>query len=247
MRHETKRQTEDMLEHCIIKQSNSNWHSPVVLVKKANSNEYRFAVDYRKLNKISIPQAYPIPRLSDIFDAIGETNAQFFTCLDLGKAFWQVPLSEDSKSKAAFITYDGIFEFQTMPFGLSGAPSTFQHLMMRVLRSIAWKYVLCYVDDVIIFSSTFKEHINHLEEVFSRLRKAGLKLSHTKCHFAQRNLHYLGHVLSKNGIQTDDQKVEKIQNLVAPKDQNGVKSLLGLTNYYLFLDIVSYVHLYLNY
>ena len=232
MRRETKRQTDDMLEHGIIKESNSNWHSPVVLVKKANSNEYRFAVDYRKLNKISRPQAYPIPRLSDIFDAIGEANAQFFTSLDLGKAFWQVPLSEDSKSKAAFITYDGIFEFQTMPFGLSGAPSTFQHLMMRVLRGIAWKYVLCYVDDVIIFSSTFKEHINHLEEVFSRLREAGLKLSPTKCHFAQRNLHYLGHVLSKNGIQTDDQKVEKIQNLVAPKDQKGVKSLLGLTNYY---------------
>ena len=96
----------------------SNWHSPVVLVKKANSDEYRFAVDYRKLNKISNSQAYPIPRLSDIFDAIGEANAHYFTSLDLGKAFWQVPLSEESKSRAAFITYDGIFEFQTMPFGL---------------------------------------------------------------------------------------------------------------------------------
>ena len=213
MRRETKRQTDDMLKHGIIKESNSNWHSPVVLVKKANSNECRFAVDYRRLNKISKPQAYPIPRLSDIFDAIGEANAQFFTSLDLGKVFWQVPLSDDSKSKAAFI----VFEFQTMPFGLCGVPSTFQHLMMKVLRGITWKYVLCYEDDVIIFSSTFEEHIQHLEEIFSRLQKAGLKLSPTRCHFAHKKLHYLGHVISKNGIETDQKKIETIQNLAAPK------------------------------
>ena len=232
MRRETKRQVDDLRKHGQVKESNSNWHSPVVLVKKANSEEYRFAVDYRKLNKISKPQAYPMPRLSDIFDAIGEANAQYFTSLDLGKAFWQVPLSEESKARAAFITYDGIYEFQTMPFGLSGAPATFQHLMMRVLRGISWKYVLCYIDDVIIFSSTFDEHLQHIEEVFTRLRNAGLKLSPNKCFFAQKKLHYLGHVLSKLGIEPDQRKLEKINNLIAPKDQKGVKSLLGLTNYY---------------
>lgn len=232
MRRITHEYVEDYKRNGLIKESNSNWHSPVVLVKKANSDEYRFAVDYRKLNKISKSQAYPIPRLSDIFDAIGEANAHFFTSLDLGKAFWQVPLSDESKSRAAFITYDGIFEFQTMPFGLQGAPATFQHLMMKVLRGISWKYVLCYVDDVIIFSATFDDHLLHLEEVFKRLRNAGLKLSPNKCYFAQKKLHYLGHVISKSGIETDPKKVEKIQNLRAPKDQKGVKSLLGLTNYY---------------
>ena len=232
MRRETQRIVDELKQHGTVKDSNSSWHSPVVLVKKANSDEYRFAVDYRKLNKISKPQSYPIPRLSDIFDAIGEANAQYFSSLDLGKAFWQVPLSEESKARAAFITYDGIFEFQTMPFGLSGAPATFQHLMMKVLRGISWKYVLCYVDDVIIFSSTFEDHLNNLEEVFKRLRNAGLKLSPNKCFFAQKKLHYLGHVLSKSGIETDPKKVEKILNLKAPKDPKGVKSLLGLTNYY---------------
>lgn len=232
MRRITHQYVEDYKQNNLIKESNSNWHSPVVLVKKANSDEFRFAVDYRKLNKISKSQAYPIPRLSDIFDAIGEANAHFFTSLDLGKAFWQVPLSEESKSRTAFITYDGIFEFQTMPFGLQGAPATFQHLMMKVLRGISWKYVLCYVDDVIIFSATFDDHLQHLEEVFRRLRNAGLKLSPNKCYFAQKKLHYLGHVISKSGIETDPKKVEKIQNLRAPKDQKGVKSLLGLTNYY---------------
>ena len=118
MRRDTQKQTQDMLKNDLIKESNSNWHSAVVLVRKANSDEYRFAVDYRKLNKISKPQSYPIPRLSDIFDTIGEANTQYFTSLDLGKAFWQVPLSEESKAKAASTTYDGIYEFQTMPFGL---------------------------------------------------------------------------------------------------------------------------------
>ena len=232
MRRVTQKHVEDLKRNDMIRESNSNWHSPVVLVKKANSDEYRFAVDYRKLNKVSKSQAYPIPRLSDIFDAIGEANAHYFSSLDLGKAFWQVPLSEESKERAAFITYDGIFEFQTMPFGLQGAPATFQHLMMKVLRGISWKYVLCYVDDVIIFSATLDEHLHHLEEVFSRLRNAGLKLSPDKCFFAQKKLHYLGHVISKAGIETDPKKIEKIVNLQAPKDQKGVKSLLGLTNYY---------------
>ena len=128
---------EKLKENNLVHESNSSWHSPIVLVKKANSDEYCFAVDYRKLNKVSKAQSYPIPRLSDIFDAIGEANAHYFSSLDLGKAFWQVPLSEKSKARAAFITYDEIFEFQTMPFGLQGAPTTFQHLMMKVLRRIA--------------------------------------------------------------------------------------------------------------
>ena len=114
-----------MLENKIIEPSMSNWHSPVVLVKKADSNEYRFAVDYRKLNKISKPQAHPIPKLTDIFDAIGESNAQFFSSLDLGKAFWQVPLDPESREKSSFICAEGIFSFNKMPFGLNGAPATF--------------------------------------------------------------------------------------------------------------------------
>ena len=232
MRRKTKELTDEMLKTNQIKETNSNWHSPVVLVRKANTDEYRFAVDYRKLNKISKPQDYPIPRLADIFDAIGEANAQYFTSLDLGKAFWQVPLDEESKEKCSFITYDGIFTPQNMPFGLSGAPATFQNLMMKVLRGISWKYVLCYVDDCIIFSSNFQQHLGHINEVFSRFRQAGLKLSPKKCFFAQKKLYYLGHVISKDGVQTDERKVEKIKKLSPPKDQKGVKSLLGLTNYY---------------
>lgn len=232
VREATREWVDKMLENEIIEPSQSNWHSPVVLVKRAGSNEYRFAVDYRRLNKISKPQAFPLPTLSSIFDAIGESNAQYFSSLDLGKAFWQVPLDPDSREKASFICAEGIFSFKKMPFGLSGAPATFQSLLMKVLRGISWKYVITYVDDVIIFSPTFERHCSDIQEVFNRLRKAGLKLSPGKCHFAKKKLNYLGHVISKEGIGPDPKKVEKIENLQAPTDQKGVKSLLGLVNWY---------------
>ena len=119
-----------------------------------------------------------------------------------------------------------------MPFGLSGATASFQMLMMKVLRNIAWKYVLCYVDDIIIFSSSFEDHLSHLEEVFRRLRDAGLKLSINKCFFAKEKLHYLGFILSMDGIEADPRKIEKISNLKPPKNAKGVKSLLGLTSFY---------------
>ena len=109
-----------------------------------------------------------------------------------------------------------------MPFGLSGAPATFQSLMMKVLKRVTWKYALCYVDDVIIFSRTFDEHLSHIREILSRLRQAGLKLSPKKCKFAQKKLHYLGHILSKNGIEPDPGKIEKVLTSVPPKDEKGV-------------------------
>ena len=160
MRRETERQVKEMLKHNIIEASNSSWHSPVVLIKKSN-NEYRFAVDYRKLNKISKPQSFPLPRLSDMFDAIGESNAKFFTSADISKAFWQVPLTERAKERSAFITYDGIYSWNSMPFGLMNAPATFQALMTQVLCNINWRYVLCYIDDIVVFSSTFELHLQH--------------------------------------------------------------------------------------
>lgn len=223
----------------------------MVLVKKSDTNdtgEYRFAVDYRKLNKVTKPIAFPISRLSNMLDAIGEANPMYLSSLDLGKAFWQVPLSESSKHKAAIITQNGIYEFQTMPFGLSGAPASFQSLMMKVLKGVSWKFALCYVDDIIIFSKNFEEHLEHINEILKRIKSAGLKLSPSKCKFAQEKLHYLGHIISKSGIEADPRKVEKILNLVSPKDQKGVKSLLGLTNYYKnsYLDIVKIVLLSLN-
>ena len=132
-----------------------------------------------------------------------------------------------------------------MPFGLSGAPATFQSLMMKVLKGVTWKYALCLVDDVIIFSRTFD--LSHIREILSRLRQAGLKLSPKKCKFASKKLHYLGHILSKNGIEPDPGKIEKVLTSVPPKDQKGVKSLLGLIiTKSLFSVTVKFVHHFSN-
>jgi hypothetical protein len=228
MRKKTTEYINDMLQGDVIEESTSSWHSPVVLVKKAGYNEYRFAVDYRRLNKISKPQHYPMPRLTYIFNAIGSTKANYFTSLDLGKAFWQVPLDEESREKAAFICYDGIFTFKKMSFGLQGAPATFLSLMLKVLSGISWKYVLCYIDDVIIFSTSFLEHLKHLNEVFCRLRSAGLKLSPPKCHFTQKKLYYLGHVISKSGIEADVRKIEKVQNFNYPTKSKRSEKFVGI-------------------
>lgn len=113
---------------------------------------------------------------------------------------YAIPLDPESREKASFICAEGIFPFRKMPFSLSGAPATFQSLLMKILSGISWKYILCYVDDVIIFLATFEEHLKHLLEVFSRLQQAGLKQSSNKSHFAQKKLHYLGHIISKDGI-----------------------------------------------
>ena len=231
LRRETERQVKEMLKHNIIEPSNSAWHSPVVLIKKPN-NEYRFAVDYRKLNKVTKPQSFPLPRLSDMFDAIGESNAKLFTSADIGKAFWQVPLTERAKEKSAFITYDGIYAWNSMPFGLNNASATFQSILNGIMRNINWRYVLCYIDDIVIFSPTFELHLQHLSEVFQRLREAGLKLSPSKCFFAQKQIRYLGHILNKDGVQPDSSKFEKVQNLPIPRNPTDVKSVLGLFNFY---------------
>ena len=231
MRREIERQVKEMLEHNIIEPSNSAWHSPVVLVRKPN-NEYRFAVDYRKLNKVTKPQSFPLPRLEDMFDAIGETGAKYFTSADISKAYWQVPLDDDAKEKSAFITHDGIYAWNCMGFGLRNGPATFQSLMSQVLRGINWRYALCYIDDIVIFSPTFEMHLQHLGEVFQRLREAGLKLSPSKCFFAQKKIKFLGHILSKEGIQPDSGKYERVKNLKAPTNPSEVKSVLGLFNFY---------------
>lgn len=228
---EIDRQLQEMLDNDIIQPSNSEWHSPVVLVKKKNST-YRFACDYRALNKITIPMSFPLPHIESVFDAIGEAKATYFTNLDLMSGFWQMELDEGSRQKAAFITQSGVYEWKRMPFGLQNSPISFQTLMANVLRGLNWKSVLVYVDDILIFSSSFEEHLKHLDQVFKRLKEANLKLQHTKCHFAVKKLKFLGHIISKNGIEVDPEKTKAMSEFPTPKTQKQVRSFLGMANYY---------------
>ena len=228
---ETDRQVNEMLEHGIIQQSNSLYNSPVVLVKKKD-NSWRFAVDYRKLNKITIPISHPIPRLDDVFDAIGESHASVFSILDLNSAYFQIELDPETRHKSAFVTHDGVYEFLRMSFGLRNAPASFQMLMSRVLKGLNWKFVLCYIDDILVFSANFSQHLEHLGQVFQRLREANLTLKSSKCNFAVDRVVYLGHVITKEGVQVDVGKTEKVNSFPAPKTQKELKGFLGLCNYY---------------
>ena len=223
---------EEMLKANIVEESISPWQSPVVLVKKKTPGEYRFAVDYRKLNKYTEPESFPVPQLESILDTIAASEAKFFSTLDLASGFWQIPMDPDSQQKTAFITQTGKYEFKRMPFGLMNAPTTYQRMMTNVLKGLNWKILLVYMDDIIIFSSTFDEHIVHLEQVFKRLAEFNLTLKPSKCKFASEKVLYLGHVISEKGIEVNPSKVEVIESFPIPHNTKKVREFLGMCNYY---------------
>jgi hypothetical protein len=224
-----KEELDRMLKKGLIKRSKSPWASPVVLVKKKNG-KLRFCVDYRKLNTETRKDAYPIPRIEDMLDAL--RDSKWFTTLDLASGYWQVEMDSKDQDKTAFITKQGTYEFTVMPFGLTNAPATFQRLMDNVLNDMLYQGVIVYLDDINIYSKTFDEHIAKLKEVFNRLRAAGLKLGPDKCHFLQPKLEFLGHIVSGDGIMADPAKIEKVKNFPIPTTRTKVRSFLGLASYY---------------
>lgn len=157
---------------------------------------------------------------------------RYFSCVDLASGYWQVELQEEDKEKTAFSTPYGLYEFNVMPFGLTGAPGLFQRLMENVLKGLQFENCLIYLDDVVIFSSSFNEHLQRLRFVFDRFRESGLKLKLTKCHFAGRSVKCLGHIVSDKGIMTDPDKIEVIRTWPQPTTARDVKSFLGLASYY---------------
>ena len=176
--------------------------------------------------------SHPLPHLECVFDTVGQAHASIFSSLDLAFGFWQIPLDPETRHKAAFITHDGVYEWKRMPFGLKNAAMSFQIFMGHVLMDLNWKHVLCYIDDILIFSGSFQEHLQHLQLVFNRLKEAGLTLKAYKCHFCVEKVLYLGHVITKDGIFVDEKKTEKISKYQIPKSQTEVRSFLGLCNYY---------------
>jgi hypothetical protein len=223
------KEIDHMLDQGIIRPSTGPWSSPIVLVKKKNG-KMRFCVDYRKLNKVTKRDAYPLPRIDEILDSLG--NAKWFTSLDLASGYWQVEMNERDKEKTAFITRQGTFEFNVMPFGLTNAPATFQRLMDRVFYDIKDKYVLVYLDDINIYSTTFEEHLEHLQEVLGRFRQANLKLNLEKCHFCKKELAFLGHIINGEGIRPDPAKVDKVKNFPVPTNTTELRGFIGLASYY---------------
>ena len=216
----------------MIRPSKSPFASAVVLVKKTDGT-MRFCVDFRRLNDITVKDAFPLPMISEHLGKLGA--AKFFTSLDMGSAFWQVPLTKESIPRTAFTTADNLWEWTRMPFGLCNATATFQRLMTRAIGDITSKYgnlVLCYVDDILIATNTVEQHVERLKEVFECLQKAGLKLKAAKCKIMETSVKFLGRTVSEKGIMPDAGQVQKILDWQSPDTKSQLESFIGLANYY---------------
>lgn len=226
---EVKKHVQDLVSQGILKESCSPWASPaVIMIKKDGS--IRFCCDYRRLNKVTCKDAYPLPRVEESLDALG--NAQLFSTLDLTAGYFQVAMSEEDRAKTAVTTPFGLFEWTRMPFGLCNAPATFQRLMGVVFGDLTFDVLLIYLDDIIIFSKDFDSHCQRLEVVFNRLRQHGLKLKPSKCFLLKPEVKFLGHLISSQGIKVDEEKTQVLETWPAPKNVRGLRQVLGFMSYY---------------
>ena len=224
-----KSEIENMLKLKIIRPSRSEWTAPVVLVKKKDGS-IRFCVDFRKLNNVTVKEIYPLPRINDTIDTL--SGMKYFTTLDFISGYWQINIKEGDKHKTAFNTKFGSFEFNRMPFGLSNAPYTFQRIMDVMLTGFKWINCLVYLDDIIIFSHSFENHLNDIRSILVVIRNVKLKLKSKKCRFGFTRINYLGHIISDKGIEIDYSKLEPIKRIKKLYSVKEVKSFLGLANYY---------------
>ena len=227
---EVKAHIQEMLDLGAIRPSNSPWASAIVLVRKKDGR-LRFCIDLRRLNNRTVKDAYSLPRIESILDSLG--GAQIFSTLDLKAGYWQVEMAEECKAYTAFTCGPlGFYECDTMPFGATNAPATFQRLMHDCLGDLNMNWCIVYLDNIIIFSDTKEEHIKRLEAVFQKLMAAGLKLKPTKCFFFRDEIEYLGHVVSGKGISTNPKKIEAVTKWPTPKTVYDVRSFLGFVGYY---------------
>ena len=187
--------------------------SPIVLVKK-KTGEFRLCMDYRKLNAVTHKERFPLPRIQDILDTVGKCC--YFSTLDLASGYYQVAMDPASQEKTAFTTFSGLYEFRVLSFGLTNGPSTFQRLMEHVLHGLLWRRCFVYLDDILIASPTFEEHVATLKVVFARLRDAGLTLKPKKCKFLQSSVTYLGHTISNAGVFPDQDKIAVLEHYPVP-------------------------------
>ena len=217
-------------DHRLIEKSNSPWSSPLVLVRKKDGS-WRLCVDYRKLNSKTIKDAYPIPRVADDLDSLA--GAKWFSSLDLNMAYHQIPMDEKDKQKTAFATpRGGLYQYRVMPFGLCNAPATFQRVIERALSGLQWQVTVLYLDDIIVYGRDFQEHLNNLGLVMDRLQAANQKLKAKKCRFFQKEVAFLGHIVTEHGVKTDPAKTAVVEKWRRPENVSELRSFLGLVSYY---------------
>jgi len=224
------REVDEMLKLGVIEPSNSPWCSPVLLVKKP-TGEYRFCFDGRSLNEVTEPDPYPMPDINRILCML--RGAKYISSIDLRKAFWQVPLDPESRPKTAFsIIGKGLFQFRVMPFGLCNAAQTQQRLVDSIFGPKYEPHLFSYIDDLLLLSSTFEEHLSLLEEVKSKLQDANLTINLDKCEFFKSSLKFLGFIVGSNSLRTDPEKVSCMINYPRPRTATEVKRFVGLCSWY---------------
>jgi len=217
-----------MTELGVIEPSNAPFSSPITLILKKDSS-VRFCIDFRQLNKVTVFDAEPMPNIEAVFSKVA--GYKYFSRLDLSKGYWQVPMSQDAKKYTAFETPQGLFQFKVMPFGLVNAPATFCRLMRKVLKGM--DNADSFVDDILLFTHTWEEHLSVLRELLTRLRSAQLTARPSKCSIGYTNIECLGHVISENTkLKPHPDKLEAVKNAPRPKTKKQLRSFLGLVGFY---------------
>ncbi|KAI3723340.1 hypothetical protein L2E82_34842 [Cichorium intybus] len=226
---ELRKQLEELLDRSFIRPSTSPWGAPILFVKKKDGS-MRMCIDYRELNKITVKNKYPLPRIDDLFDQL--QGASYFSKIDLRSGYHQLKIRESDVPKTAFRTRYGHYEFLVMPFGLTNAPAVFMDLMNRVCRPFLDTSVIVFIDDILVYSRSQAEHEVHLHQVLELLRREKLYAKFSKCEFWLREVQFLGHVINAEGVKVDPAKVEAVMKWEPPRSPTEVRSFLGLAGYY---------------
>lgn len=224
-----KKEVEKMLAEGVIKPSESEWTAPLVLAPKEDEG-FRFFLDYRMVNEATARDSYPMPRMDDCIDSLGEVR--YFTTLDPKSGYCQIPVGEEDTPVTAFSTYDRLYEYTRMPFGLKNAPATFQRALAIVLLGYRWQTCLVYIDDVIVYSPTAEQDLKGAEEILNVLRQAGVSLNYEKCSFFTNLVRYLGHIVRLGRLEIDESHVASLQKAEAPTSITDQRSFLGFVNVY---------------
>ncbi|KAG7588696.1 Zinc finger CCHC-type [Arabidopsis suecica] len=226
---ELKKQLEELLDKGFIRPSSSPWGAPVLFVKKKDGS-FRLCIDYRGLNRVTVKNKYPLPRIDELLDQL--RGAKWFSKIDLASGYHQIPIDPLDIRKTAFRTRYGHYEFVVMPFGLTNAPAAFMKMMNGVFQEFLDEFVIIFIDDILVYSKDWESHQDHLRAVLERLRKHELFAKLSKCSFWQRSIGFLGHIVSDKGVSVDPEKIKSIKDWPRPKNATEIRSFLGLAGYY---------------